>query len=173
MDDADFTARFVSEVTAAQPKMRSYIAKLVANASSVDDILQESNRVLWEKREDWQEGTVFLKWAYRVCYFQVKSWRRDHAREKLVFSDDLLETFAREEPEDTLMNCREEGLKHCLQKLSRDQHDAVMRYYDPSVSVGELARERKLAPNTLAQQLRRIRQRLHLCIESYLERTEA
>ena len=173
MDDADFTARFVSEVTAAQPKMRSYIAKLVANASSVDDILQESNRVLWEKREDWQEGTVFLKWAYRVCYFRVKSWRRDHAREKLVFSDDLLETFALEEPGNDLMSRREEGLKNCLKKLSGDQHEAVMRYYDPSVSVSELARERKLAPNTLAQQLRRIRQRLHLCIESYLERTEA
>lgn len=173
MDDADFTARFVSEVTAAQPKMRSYIAKLVANASSVDDILQESNRVLWEKREDWQEGTVFLKWAYRVCYFRVKSWRRDHAREKLVFSDDLLETLAQEEPGDDLMSRREEGLKHCLKKLSRDQHDAVKSYYDPSVSVSELARERKLAPNTLTQQLRRIRQRLHLCIESYLERTEA
>lgn len=173
MDDADFTARFVSEVTAAQPKMRSYIAKLVANASSVDDILQESNRVLWEKREDWQEGTVFLKWAYRVCYFRVKSWRRDHAREKLVFSDDLLETLAQEEPGDDLMSRREEGLKHCLKKLSRDQHDAVKSYYDPSVSVSELARERKLAPNTLAQQLRRIRQRLHLCIESHLEKSEA
>ena len=173
MEDDDFATRFVNEVTAAQPKMRSYIAKLVANASSVDDILQESNRVLWEKREDWQEGTVFLKWAYRVCYFRVKSWRRDQAREKLVFSDDLLETFAREEPADDLMSRREEGLKHCLKKLSGDQHDAVMRYYDPSFSVSELARERKLAPNTLAQQLRRIRQRLHLCIESYLERTEA
>ena len=41
MEDDDFATRFVSEVTAAQPKMRSYIAKLVANASSVDDILQE------------------------------------------------------------------------------------------------------------------------------------
>ena len=173
MEDADFTARFVNEVTAAQPKMRSYIAKLVANASSVDDILQESNRVLWEKREDWEEGTVFLKWAYRVCYFLVKSWRRDHTREKLVFSDDLLETFAQEEPGDDLMSRREEGLKNCLKTLSRNQHDAVMRYYDPSVSVSELARERQLAPNTLAQQLRRIRQRLHLCIESYLEKTEA
>ena len=173
MEDDDFATRFVSEVTAAHPKMHSYIAKLVTNAASVNDILQETNRVLWEKREDWQEGTVFLKWAYRVCYYRVKSWRRDQAREKLVFSDDLLETFAQEEPEDTLMSCREEGLKNCLKKLSRDQHDAVMRYYDPSVSVSELARERKLAPNTLTQQLRRIRQRLHLCIESYLERTEA
>ena len=63
MENDVVATRFVSEVTAAQPKMRSYIAKLVANASSVDDILQESNRVLWEKREDWQEGTVFLKWA--------------------------------------------------------------------------------------------------------------
>ena len=103
----------------------------------------------------------------------MKSWRRDQAREKLVFSDDLLETFAREEPADDLMSRREEGLKHCLKKLSRDQHDAVMRYYDPSASISELAKERKLAPNTLTQQLRRIRQRLHLCIEGYLERTEA
>ena len=173
MENVGEIERFVTEITTAQPKMRSYVAKLVANASSVDDILQESNKVLWVKRAEWDEDSIFLKWAYRVCYFQVQAWRRDAGREKLIFSDELLDQLASEEPDEHSISEREEGLKSCLKKLRADQYRAVMGYYDPSVSLADLAKEREVSPNTLAQQLRRLRQRLHLCIENYLAKPQS
>ena len=124
MEDDDFATLFVSEVTAAQPKMRSYIAKLVANASSVDDILQESNRVLWEKQEDWQEGTVFLKWAYRVCFFQVKAYFRNQSREKLVFNDELLDILGNDSTPENNSKEREIAMNQCLGKLAN--HDSAL-----------------------------------------------
>ena len=75
------------------------MAKLLANSSSTDDVLQECNKVLWIKREEWDSETIFLKWAYRVCFFQVKAYFRNQSREKLVFNDELLEIMGREEPD--------------------------------------------------------------------------
>ena len=67
--ETDQDSLFVSELTRAQAKMRIYLAKLLANSPSTDDVLQECNKVLWVKRSTGK--TIFLKWAYRVCFFQV------------------------------------------------------------------------------------------------------
>ena len=63
---------FVSELTKAQVKMRIYLAKLLANSPSTDDVLQSAIKFR-VKRKDWNSETIFLKWAYRVCFFQVKA----------------------------------------------------------------------------------------------------
>ena len=73
MDSPDTETLFVAELTKAQTKMRIYLAKLLANSPSTDDVLQECNKVLWVTRDDRDPETLFLKWAYRVCFFQVKA----------------------------------------------------------------------------------------------------
>ena len=99
MQETDQDSLFVTELTRAQAKMRIYLAKLLANSPSTDDVLQECNKVLWVKRSDWKPGTIFLKWAYRVCFFQVKAYFRNQSREKLVFNDELLDLLGSEEPD--------------------------------------------------------------------------
>lgn len=168
MTNKDPDGQFVSEITAAQPKMRAYIAKLMSHSSATDDVLQESNRVLWEKRDDWQTDTIFLKWAYRVCYFQVKAWRRDQGREKLMFNDELLDQFAAEYPNQADQSSRETALKHCLGLLPVDQQETIIKRYDSEFSVSEIAQEQNISPNTLSQKLRRIRMQLQTCIEKNL-----
>ena len=95
MQESDQDSLFVSELTLAQAKMRNYLAKLLANSPSTDDVLQECNKVLWVKRSDWDPQTIFLKWAYRVCFFQVKAYFRNQSREKLVFNGELLDLLER------------------------------------------------------------------------------
>ena len=40
MENKDPDFHFVNELTKAQPKMRAYLAKILANSSSTDDVLQ-------------------------------------------------------------------------------------------------------------------------------------
>ena len=77
MENKEQDIHLVNELTKAQPKMRAYLAKILANSSSTDDVLQECNKLLWIKRLDWDPTTIFLKWAYRVCYFQAMAYCRD------------------------------------------------------------------------------------------------
>ena len=153
--DEPMDSRFVDEITNAQPKLRAYIVKLLANSSSTDDVLQEANRVLWLKRDQWDPTTNFLKWAYRVSCFQAKAFLRDFGRDKLVFREELIEQLASEKPRETRPALLEEALKGCLKRLEESRCSRVLRHYDPnewSNEAGnpdyreEIARHRGLLP---------------------------
>ena len=163
--DQDYDSCFVTEITDFQAKMRAYLAKLLANSSSTDDVLQESNKILWLKRQNWDPETPFLKWAYRICYFQAKAYLRDMSRDRLVFREELIDLLAEDHPNDTSMNQREGALKVCLQKLSSKQRTLILQHYESGSSLQEIADKLGITSNSLSQRLCRLRHRLHLCIQ--------
>ena len=169
MPTPDTESLFVSELTKAQVKMRVYLAKLLANSPSTDDVLQECNKVLWVKRNDWDPETIFLKWAYRVCFFQVKAYFRNQSREKLVFNGELLDLLGKEEPDDSATKERQEAMNKCLQKIDSHQRNLLLERYQGEVSVEKLANREGMQPNTLSQKLLRLRHQLLICIQSNLK----
>ena len=167
MDD-ELDSAFVSEIAQSQPMMRAYLAKLLANSSSTDDVLQEANKIVWIKREAWDPETPFLKWAYRVCYFQAKAYLRDLGREKLVFNEELFEVLAEESPREIAPGLRAEALDGCLKKLDPRRRDLILRHYHPNETLKLMAEELGVPANSLSQQLRRLRMQLHDCIQRTL-----
>jgi len=166
--DEEIESAFVNEIAQSQLMMRSYLAKLLANSISTDDVLQEANKVLWIKRSDWDPETPFMKWAYRICYFQAKAFLRDSKRERLVFREDLFDMLAAEEPRDDTTRQRERALLGCLKKLRSDDREVLLRRYEAGESVDKLAVDTGVGANTLSQRLRRIRVRLHDCVRRNL-----
>jgi RNA polymerase sigma-70 factor (ECF subfamily) len=171
MDPPDAESLFVAELTQAQSKMRIYLAKLLANSPSTDDVLQECNKVLWVKRDDWDSSTVFLKWAYRVCYYQVKAYFRNQSREKLVFNDELLDLIGKEDPDLNSPKDREVAMNQCLEKLDSNDRALLMERYQGERTVDQLAKREGIPPNTLSQKLLRLRHQLLICIEANLNIT--
>ncbi|MDA7757144.1 sigma-70 family RNA polymerase sigma factor [Opitutales bacterium] len=171
MEPPDIESFFVAELTKAQAKMRIYLTKLLANSPSTDDVLQECNKVLWVKRSNWDPNTIFLKWAYRVCYFQVKAYFRNQSREKLVFNDELLDIMGKEEPDLNSPKDREVAMNQCLQKLDSHDRSLLMERYQGEISVEELAKREGIPPNTLSQKLLRLRHQLLICIQANLKTT--
>ena len=169
MQETDQDSLFVSELTRAQAKMRIYLAKLLANSPSTDDVLQECNKVLWVKRSDWKPETIFLKWAYRVCFFQVKAYFRNQSREKLVFNDELLDLIGSEEPDNSAPKEREEAMNKCLDKIDSQERSLLLERYQGEMSVEQLAKREGLQPNTLSQKLLRLRHQLQVCIQANIK----
>ena len=171
MSTPDTESFFVAELTKAQAKMRVYVAKLLANSPSTDDVLQECNKVLWVKRDNWDPETIFLKWAYRVCFFQVKAYFRNQSREKLVFNDELLDTLGKEDPDSNKPKEREFAMKQCLGKLDLNERSLLLERYQGELSVNQLAQREGIHANTLSQKLLRLRHQLLLCIQDNLKTT--
>ena len=169
MPTPDTESLFVAELTKAQVKMRIYLAKLLANSPSTDDVLQECNKVLWVKREHWDPETIFLKWAYRVCFFQVKAYFRNQSREKLVFNDELLDILGKEDPDQSNPKDREIAMNQCLGKLDNQDRSLLLERYQGELSVDQLAQREGISPNTLAQKLLRLRHQLLICIQANLK----
>ncbi|MEM0964579.1 MAG: sigma-70 family RNA polymerase sigma factor [Verrucomicrobiota bacterium] len=171
---ADFLDEaFVAEISDAQTPLRAYILKLVGNHHAAQDVLQETNVILWKKRMDWDPNTLFLKWAFRVAYFQTKAHFRDQSRERkrLTFSDELIDQLALNEPNFTSEAQLQEALNHCLEKMDTDKRNALIQRYAGKYSVEEIAKQIGLNPNTLSQNLRRLRSKLSICIQSRLQTT--
>ncbi|MBX2851645.1 MAG: hypothetical protein KTR15_07875 [Phycisphaeraceae bacterium] len=67
---------------------------LVAEPHLAEKILQRTNVVLWEKSQDFQPGTNFQSWAYKVVQFEVLTYRKRAGRERHLFDSELLDTLA-------------------------------------------------------------------------------
>src|SRR5262249_55656811 len=86
--------QFGQELTALQRRLHLYTTTLIGHAADAEDVLQEANRVMWEKLDDYEPGTSLAAWAYKIAYFEVLTFRKRKARDTLRFADDTLELLA-------------------------------------------------------------------------------
>ena len=64
-------AEHVRLITEYQPALYAYILTLHPDRVNAQDILQETNLVLWQKAGELRGGTNFKAWAFRIAYFQT------------------------------------------------------------------------------------------------------
>ncbi|MCA9013773.1 MAG: RNA polymerase subunit sigma-70, partial [Planctomycetaceae bacterium] len=93
------TESFVQLLTAHQSVLYAYIRSLLPDIEAVQDVLQETNLVLWRRSEEFEAGTNFVAWACKVAYFQVLAFYRDHKRDSMVFNIELVSMLARQNEE--------------------------------------------------------------------------
>ncbi len=162
------SAEFVSQITGAQRQLHAFILSMVWNPVEADDILQETNRALWEKAGEFDQRRPFLPWAMRFAQFQTMAWLKRHRRhqQRLVFDDDLVALFAEEAAADEFaFDARHRALAECMNKLRPEQRELIARRYEPDASVNAMAEAAGLTPKAVSDRLRRIRQSLQECIE--------
>ena len=108
----------------------------------------------------------------RFAYLQVLKWRQGKAREKLIFSDDLLSQInATNDYEEPLMEARRKTLTLCLEKLNKDDRRIVELRYGRHGAIKEEAKKTGVKMHKLYYALERIRIQLLNCIELNLQRS--
>ena len=55
---------------------------MMPGSAEVDDVVQEANKVSWQKRGEFQIGTSFKAWMFSIAKFKVMSVWRDRKRQK-------------------------------------------------------------------------------------------
>jgi RNA polymerase sigma-70 factor, ECF subfamily len=163
-------AEFVAQITRSQRQLHSFILSMVWNPAEADDVLQETNLVLWEKAGEFDTGCPFLPWAMRFAQFQALAWLKRHRRQqRLVLDDNLARLLADEAVRDELaFEDRRHALALCLQKLPTEQRDLIARRYEPDGSVNAMAAAGGTTPKAVSDRLRRIRRTLLQCIQRSL-----
>ena len=166
MQPTDPIEQYLQDVTHAQRGLYAYILSLVHDLAAADDILQETNLVLWRKRDQFEAGTNFRAWATRIAHFQVMAWRKTHAKEKLRFDDTLVDQLAGESAQRAeRIDPRRRALAECLEKLPAKDRDLIRHRYASGQPVGELASRVGRTANAVYQALHRVRGALLNCIE--------
>ncbi len=165
------TEDYAEQMAAHQARLESFIRSLTGDADAARDVLQETNVILLKKARDFEAGTNFTAWAFRIARFEVMTWRRKMGRSRLTFDPDLIDQIAdtAERLDDHYLN-RVDALRQCLDKLPERQRDVVRQRYLEDWSVADLARESGDNANAISQLLFRARQNLLKCVEKALAR---
>jgi RNA polymerase sigma-70 factor (ECF subfamily) len=168
--DATQQAEFVSQIARHQSALQAYIISLMPGVDGVDDVLQETNLVLWEKRKTFEPGSNFRAWACSIARFRVMGHRRKLARQGFQLFDealaDQLATECEAEPEELTERVR--ALEHCLGRLAEKERSLIdFRYFSDS-QLEEYAAQCGRPVESLRVSLFRIRAALKKCITGEL-----
>jgi RNA polymerase sigma-70 factor (ECF subfamily) len=172
MDDSghDKNDHFLRLYVENEEALRGFVRSLVPTLEDAREVMQDVAAVLWRKFDDLDSPKDFRRWAFGVAKFEALAFRRDRARDRHVFSDNLIALLEEEAAAAGKQSRDEErALESCLEKLPQAQRELVEVAYAPGARIDELAKEAGRTPMALYKSLQRIRMALADCIEEFLK----
>ena len=168
-ESADGEEKFVSLLTSHHDRLLGFVKTLIPNLADAEDVFQRGTISLWQKRDDFDPTRPFFPWACRFLHFEVLNYRKRMARDRLCFSEELLDQLAAEQIEEqTKLDIRREALDRCIEKLSSHEQSVLRRRYHEQGSVSGLAEDLGVTAKQLYKTLERIRRNLSVCLDGAL-----
>jgi RNA polymerase sigma-70 factor (ECF subfamily) len=159
--------QFVQLLTSHQSRLAGFIFALVPSDESAQDILQETNLVLWRKAKDFTSGEPeeFWAWASQVARYQVMAHKRDVLRDRHVLSETLMERIANVAQRVSAdSDGRTEMLRACIDKLPAEKKQLVTDRFIAAESVEQIAVKTGKSPSAISKLLFRVRRALVECV---------
>ena len=159
---------FVQLLVTHQSVIRAFVISLLPGVSEADDVIQNTNEVLWTKRESFELGTNFKAWALTTARYQVMAQQQKFKKEnRAPLDDDILELIAdqseQKPPED--INQKLNDLNECISLLqAKDQKLVLHRYWKKSNLI-EYAEATCRSVGAVKVALFRVRKNLRDCLE--------
>ena len=166
------TTEFISLITEYQTSLRGYIVSLMPGMQGASDVLQETNIVLWEKRNSFELGSNFSAWAFSIARYEVKKhksrlkhWQNIRSLDEKL-SEELAERCQRTPQE---MQTRLDALEGCLKKLNSSELKLIKTRYAADTTLKTYADSTGKSAGSLRVTLHRIREKLRKCVSFQLE----
>lgn len=164
----DPTSSFLSLILQSQQDLRNYLFSLHPHAQDLDDLFQETSLKIWQTFGEYDSTRPFLPWALRIAYFQVLRLRKSRSRDRLIFSDDLVEILAGEAPDTPQADLVRSSLNHCLEKLTPRAREVLLTRYSANTNLAALAKNSKESIHSLYRILNSARSKMVTCIRKQL-----
>lgn len=158
-------AEFVQLFTKSQRRLFLFILAQVSNLTDAEEILQDTNVIIWSKFHQFQLGTSFFAWAGKIATYEILKYREKKRAGRLQFSDEFISRVAAEaiEMSDELEQ-RREALSECLRRLKADDRELIQARYAPGENGLKVAEHLGRPANSVYQSIGRIRKVLFDCV---------
>ena len=167
---------FVNLLVTHQSLIRAFVISLLPGAPEVDDVIQNTNEVLWTKRKSFTLGTNFKAWALTTARFQVMAQQqRMKAEKRAPLDDDVLALVAEDAAEIHAgeINRQLQDLQECISLLPIRNQELVLHRYWKRAGLDEYARATGRSIGSLKIALFRIRDSLRECLARKAKMREA
>lgn len=156
---------FIQLFTRYQRKLYLYILAQIPNPVDAEEILQETNLVIWRKCDEFRPGSNFLAWSSRIARYEILKHLERRRRDRIQFSPEFIEQIAEEALADSgELEHRRQALALCLGKLRPQDRELIQLRYTPGENGLSIARSLKRPVNSVYQSLARIRRTLLECV---------
>jgi RNA polymerase sigma-70 factor, ECF subfamily len=158
---------YVKYLIAHQEDLRAFIHSLLPNSPAADDVLQNTNLVLWQKRSSFKMRTNFHAWAFKIARIQVQhQYDRAKRETRLVFSEELInhiaDSVSASKPSERALTI----LEGCISKLNDKQRSIIDARYSSGKSLELYGKNTNTTAGSLRISLFRIRATLRRCLET-------
>lgn len=161
--------RIVQLIASCQRGLFLYICGLLFSRELAEDVLQDTNLVLWQKRAEYRAGTNFYAWACQIAFYKVCKVRDEQRRKVPTFSDVLLQRMAPElETLGESTSQLQDYLQECAENLPDRDRDLLDRRYRDDSPTKSIASELGQSVRTVNRSLGRIHEALFDCINAKL-----
>jgi len=90
-----------------EESLRGFVRSLLPTLEDAREVMQETAAVLWKKYDQLDDPKNFRRWAFGVARFEVLAYRRDKARDRHIFGEELITQLALESEKIALDSDRE------------------------------------------------------------------
>lgn len=157
---------FVSLLMEHHSRLLGYIRTLIPQRQDAEDLFQRVSITLWQKFAEYDRSREFFPWAAKVAFFTVCNYRRKRYRQRLVFSEELIDIMSQERPQHLeQQEGRLEALLSCVESLAPADQHLLMQMYGERSSIKELAATTGKAVQTLYNRLASLRRDLVGCVQ--------
>ena len=164
----DSSNEFLSHMLKNQRSIRNYIFSIHPHSQDLDDLVQQTALTLWREFEKYDASREFLPWALRIAYFEVLRLRKQRSRDRLVFSEELVEVLAEEanvaDDEGSMLV----ALKSCLAKLDARSREVLISRYSSETTVARLAARKRTSVHKLYRLLDQARSSMVTCMRRHI-----
>jgi RNA polymerase sigma-70 factor, ECF subfamily len=156
---------FVRLLMANERRIFAYVLTLLPNVADAEDVLQETSIVLWRKFPEYQPGSDFTSWAFRIAQNMVRNARAKHQRCRVKFDEELFAAVAadaermREE-----LDLGRSVLAECIDELPPGDRELLALRYDAGATIKSVAAAVGRSVEGMYKAMRRIHDALHDCV---------
>jgi RNA polymerase sigma-70 factor (ECF subfamily) len=153
----------------AEPAVRAFVGAAVRGFADAEDVAQQVALTVARRFDEYDDSRPFVAWALWLAKSRISDHYRKQGRERLVFSDTLLDQLA-----DALVvrqphiTARQAALERCVEKLPEKSRRMLNLRYVEEAPVERVAAELKSTAGSVRVMLFRIRNLLAECIRGEL-----
>jgi RNA polymerase sigma-70 factor, ECF subfamily len=149
----------------AWPAIAAYVGAELRDRHAVDDVMQEIGHAITAASERYDRDRPFLNWAFGVARIQILRHFERCAKERTVFSSELVDKLADAcRAADYKPSRRREALEECLGRLPKRQSKAIRLYYHEELPQAEVAERMEMTATAVGVLIHRARVSLKDCI---------
>lgn len=165
---------FVRLLLEHERRLTGYVHTLIPSWQDAEDVLQETKLRLWEQFDSFRADADFAAWAIAIAGYMVQAHRKRCQRQRVCFSDDLLEKISQHIP--AVASARHDNrlaaLVECVKSLNDASRKLLRAFCSDRRKIKDLASELGQTSSAIYSSLFRIRRSLLECAQKRLREEE-